>query len=256
MGRRDARGGASRPASLEMINAVKMVGATGWTGSDYCQTANPGGEAGDAGGFGVVVLMTIKSQAVSSASRIITERQSAGTAGYSLQTLTTNAGIRFFAANGVGTTLGSATYTVTASDVGKIMMVVGVHDGDELRLYVNRAEAGAAQAIVGYTAASIQQTIGARSTGQFPLAETTIYGVSTFRGVKTLAQIQALYDDVKLARDILGSGMGPTNGWSFKRAGGTVPPASVANLGSGADAMSRVGSALTYDVVAQPVWGW
>ena len=242
---------------LEPVSLGQMIGATGWTGSDFFQTANPGGEAGDAAGFGVVLLFRVNTQSVASATRILTERTS-GLAGWLMFTGTTNASLTFFSYDATPAAVGSPAYTIAAGDVGKLMMAVGVHDTTHVRLYMHRVEVGSgtAQGTPGYTAASARQTVGARSNGTVPADGVTIFGISTYRGVKTLAQIQALYDDVKIARDILGSGHSPTNGWSLKRAGGAAPPASVSNLGSGTDAMSRAGSSLTYNVVSQPVFGW
>jgi hypothetical protein len=119
---------------------------------------------------------------------------------------------------------------------------------------VNRVELGSGTAITGYTASAAAHGIGSRGA-TFPATGVTIYGVAAGRGAKTLAQVQSMFDDVKLAYDVLGSGLSPTNAWSFKRAGGSTPPASVANL-AGADAQTRTGAPTYSTTIGGAVWGW
>lgn len=233
-----------------MRSAVSMSGAAGFSVANYFQTADPGGEAGVASGFGVACLFSIASQAVASAPRVLTERQNGSVAGYVMYTNTTHSTLRFEMANGGGASILGPVYTITAADVGKVMMAVMVHDSAAIRLYVNRAEVGAGTAIVGYTASASRHYIGGRGAS-LPADNTTIYGVSAFRGTFTLKQIQSLFDDVKLARDICGSGLTATNAWSVKRSG----LSSLVNQGSGSDAMTAVG-APTASVNSAPVWGW
>ena len=251
MGRRHARTGYA-PIGSDIRTAMALIGATGFTTGDRYATTAPGGEAGVVGGFWAAALFKLS---VQSGNRVITGTIS-GTAGWSIDTAAgPPTAIVMTATNGVPGFVEAPRYTILPADLGKIMMAVGVHDGSNVRLYVNRLEVGTGTAITGYTAGSGAQGIGARGAGG-AFTGGTIFGVTAGRGTKTLAQIQAMFDDVKIARDILASGMNPTNGWSFKRAGGAVPPASVANLGSGTDAQTRVGTALTYEVVSNPVWGW
>lgn len=247
--RRQSIGGV--PASQEMVSAVALSGARGFTTTNHFQTADPGGEAGVAAGFGVAVLFSVASQAVASTPRILTERQNGSVAGYTMYTLGTNTSIRTEVTNGAAASVTGPIYTITAGDVGKVMMAITVHDSTNIRMYVNRAEVAAAVPIVGYTASASRQYIGSRGAAGFPADGITIYGVSAFRGTYTLKQIQSLFDDVKLARDICGSGLLATNAWSVKRSG----LASLANQGSGSDAMTAVGTP-TADLTANPTWGW
>jgi hypothetical protein len=237
----------------EMRTAVQLTGATGFAAGERYATAAPGGEAGVVSGFGALVLFKL---ATKTANRVMTGTVSTSSpnSGWSLDTLAAGSVIGYSAFNGVGAQVSAPTYSIQDSDLGKIMGAAGQHDGTAVYTYVNRAQVGASTAIVGYTASAVAQGLGSRGTS-FPCTGMTIYGVMTWRGVKTLAQIQALFDDIKLARDVLGSGMAATNAWSFKRAGGAAPPASVANL-AGADVQTRVGSALVYDTTTNAVWGW
>jgi hypothetical protein len=222
--------------------------------SNFYTTASPGGVAGDAAGFWVQVLFTVDSQAVASASRMLTARFS--TNGYQLFTTTTNAGLLFQVADGGSVTRSSPSYTIQASDVGKVLHAVGVFDNtnNKVRLYVNRAEVSAGNACTGYTAFSGAQFIGKRSAGT-PADNCTIFGAGGGAGIPSLAEIQALADAIKAGRDIQAITGKTDHLWSVTRdvAAGAVPTTITDR--SGSDTQTKNGSP-TLVTVANPTWGW
>jgi hypothetical protein len=133
----------------------------------------------------------------------------------------------------------SPAFTITAGMVGQVLAVEGYVTGAVCGLRVNGVEVGAPTACVGYTASATAMFVGIRSGGILPATDTTIFGVCTYNGLATLKQSAALAADAKLLRDIPGGGT--ANAWSFKRAGGSAPPATLSNL-SGTDDLTRAGA--------------
>jgi hypothetical protein len=232
-----------------------VYGISGWTAANYYETASPGGIAGVDTGFGVWGLIRVDSQAVASATRRIFNRSSSSATGWFVRTGTTNATLVFGAASGAGVGTTAPAYTITAGDVGKVIGFVGVHDGSNLRLYVNRVEVGSGTAITGYTPQSTATRIGARNTGLEPADNITILGCAGGHGVPSLAEVQALFDLMKSSCDVRSISGKTSSLWSAKRDfAGTTAPATLDDK-SGSEDMSRVGSALTASSWV-PSWGW
>jgi hypothetical protein len=237
-------GGHSTPSAAHVL-----VGVGGFSATSYYQTANPGGEAGTNTGFGVAVLFRVPTQAVSSGARILTERQNGSVAGWTYYTAGTQTQLRCEFCDAGGITRLGPVYTITAGDVGKVMMGIAVFDGTHIRHYVNRAEVATAVAITGYTASSSRQYLGSRAGSLSTTCE--VYSVSTFRGVATLGQVQAAFDLTKALKEAR-SPLGETFRWSAKHG---TPPSSLLPL-AGADTMSIQGSGLAAVYGISPVWGW
>lgn len=234
-----------------------LTGVKGITAADYYQTQTPGGEEGVSTGFGVVVLFRVDSQSVASAFRMLLDRFNGG--GYGIFTNLTNTVLSWQSSNGSGG-FPSVSYTITAGNVGKIMMAIGEHSNDTLKLYVNRADTVTPGACVGYTAASpaVQTCVGTRR-GTIPATSITIYGAATYRGALSLSQASAVFDRTKLAGDISfpeSTKNLVTNLWSFRDAHPAHPPETVANRGPGTNSMSKVGSAVAYSPLNIPPWAW
>lgn len=192
-GGRGSRGsGFARPA---------ILGTTSYSAANYFSTATPGGVAGVASGFWVAGLCTLTTISGSNnqflASRLTT---TPGNLGWYLRVATGTA-FAFSAVSGAASFVVAPTYTLSGSDVGKTHMLVGVHDGTTARLYVARAEISTGTAITGYSPApSSPQLLGERVSTSQPFSQGIIHGAAGGHAVPTLAQVQAYFDAVKLAK--------------------------------------------------------
>ena len=232
---RGARGGRGG------VVQQRITGATSFDGSNYFSTAS--GIAGVDTGFWVAVLFMLNSTA-SSTTRYL-GRTTSASAGWFLQTLTTHGSLRFLATAADTTQKIAPVYTVQASDYGKLMMAVGVHEGaaNVVKLYVNRAQVGTSTACTGYTAPTATNRIGDTfSSGH-------IFGAAGGHGVPALADIQAYFDAVKSARQMVAmSGVTTGRVWRCDRA------STLTDVVGGSATMTVTGALTT---TRQPyAWGW
>lgn len=254
--RRGFRGVRRAGRAIGGATIASLKGLTGFVATtNYAETASPGGINGVASGFWVACLFSIQSQAVGSATRHLVSKALAVTpvAGWLLRTSGTNTGIGLAAANGVGTAVATPAFAIPAGHVGKAVLVVGVHTGTSLQLYVDRLAQGAPAAITGYTPQVGAMRMGASPAGASAVASTTIFGVAGGHAVPTLAQVQAYYDQVKAANGILGAMPGVTtqSAWNVLGATGTVPDS------IDADPMTITTSgALSLVTQTPPVFSW
>lgn len=248
-GRRICGGRRNLLASQPKTPANTLYGFNGITGTNFYQTASPGGEPGSASGFGFFALW--RPDTVSPAGALISRF---GVGGYAIDL---SAGsVRAYMVDGSAGTVIAPTYTVLAGDVGKVQLALAVHDGTKVRLYNQRVEVGAGSAITGYTAATTtqQSELGERGNPGVgnALSNGTLFGGGAFTGAPSLAQIQAFFDAVKTGAGIpttIGGGT-MTHVWR----GAAFVPASLADK-VGSDAMSRVGSP-TAVTLTNPTWSW
>lgn len=167
--------------------------------ANYYQTAVDGGEAGVGTGFLTACLFRLDSLPAVTA---VAERfSSSPNTGHTSPNTGTNS-ITFTATNGSATFV-TATHTVTASDVGRLFLVVSLHNGAVLQLWTQR-QLSATAAISGYTPASAatRSVIGARVGGSVPATSISFIGELTARGIPSNTQIEALFDYVKLNSDL------------------------------------------------------
>jgi hypothetical protein len=79
------------------------------------------------------------------------------------------------------------------------MLVIGVHDGSKLRLYVKRVEIGTGTTISGFSPGTGPMRVGVRADGlaSSHADKATVFGWSGGLGVPTAAEILQLFDDVE-----------------------------------------------------------
>lgn len=212
------RGGRGRGSAAKPKDR-KLYGLTGFSASSRYETASGGGEAGVASGFGVAQLVQLT--ALPTGFEYLLIRCNDANAGFELATNGTGKPT-FYAINGAGAFVQSAIHTFTASDIGKLFLLVAQHTGSALRLTVGREQIGADVVISGYTPHSGPTALGtnARWVKSFaPLAE------CTFRGTPSAAQLTALADYVRANGDLPSTmdGATVTHRWSAKDALRGVP---------------------------------
>lgn len=255
--------------TIRTVTSGSKQGVTGFSDLTYYQSALNAGIAGQAAGFWVAVYMIVTSQAVANTTRDLAGRRvGSGTSGWSLNTYTTNATVSFFCANGVGSGVTSPAYTITAGDVsGAVaLLVVGVHDGSNLRLYVKGAEVGSGTAITGFTT-SIVTNMGLGNNnsafnGGMPFGEppdgVVILGFAGGHAVPTLGEITTMDTDSASANDIVAIPGKTDHLWSLKQdivdAGGVLPIRSLDRIGT--DHLQLIGSGLQVSPRTERVWSY
>lgn len=232
----------------------RLFGATNISAGSFYQTGSPGGVAGSTS-FWVAWLFQVTSQATS-ATRHITNRFLGTPLGWAARTENTNATLRFYVTNGVGSFTGSPAYTIPAGEVGKAHLGVGVYATDTVRLYTKRVEVGSGTATGGgFQAASSNHTLGSRVGGASPSDNMILFGASGGAGTPSLAQVQALFDSVKAIYDIDGIPGMTDHLWSVKRDyAGSLPSTLTNRAGSGN--MTSTGAGMTINIISTPTWAW
>lgn len=231
-----------------------LYGLQSFTTADYYQSVNnPGGIEGNATGFWVAALFRIDTQAVASATRALFARySSAPLAGWGFLTTGTNAVFSFYNIDGV-VSARPVNYGIAASNVGKIMLGVGVREPGQIRLYVNKVQSGAPFALTGFTPAVDRTYVGRRTSGN-PASSATFFGGCGGIGIPTLAEIEAQADAVKVAGDIVEIPGKTDSLWSPKQDQAGSAPALLEDK-IGAEDMQRVGAPVLVQVT-NPVFGW
>lgn len=214
--------------------------------SAYWQTVADGGYTGVQAGFWFATLWSIQDVSVSGTAYTAGKYGSGISSGYATYNGSTGATV-----NVAITGVGGNTPTLTSADNGKMQMSVGVYTGDKVRHYVKRALAGADnKTLATYTTApgGARHKIG----GHANLSNIRIYGhmAGAFSGGPSLAQIQALFDAVKVAGRMTDTvDMPATALWNIR--------ATAADISDerGSATMSVVGTP-TIIVETNPTWSW
>jgi hypothetical protein len=165
-----------------------------------------------ASAFSISVLLRILHFRVPSATRTLFGQRSGGMPGWSLRS-TGSLGVLVFGVGGASASADSASLSVGAGMLSKLLLVTGVYDGTKVSLYTRYGIVGSAvslgQAYVADTSAA--PTIGARSGGALPGDNLVIYGCTYALGVPTLGQIEAQHDQcMSRERIVLPPGMAGT----------------------------------------------
>lgn len=242
------RGGP--PIQLIRARSQRLYGLTGFSSANYYATQNPGGEAGVATGFGAATLFTLSPYSAVNPGLAGRDSGALGWVHYA----DTGPDLRFSCSNG-STFISAPARRIQPSDHGRIVLHIGVHTGaaNLVRSYCDRIEIGAGTAITAFSAAAVEQRIGRTQQAGLTPWPGAILGHMTFRGVPTLAQIQAYYDAVRALGDLPDTIQGATvtHHWSARRTlFGTAPvsgqaaPATLADniTAAAADVMTKQGS--------------
>lgn len=189
----------------EGIVPVPPVGLTSFASDRHFETS--GWEAGQfsgTSGAGFVVVFSVESQDVSSATRIFHGKNETGpNAGWYFRTTGTNASLNFVGNESDGTARVSPSFTVDPELVGQVCVAVGLLDGNSgrCRLWVNRAEVGApGTAMASYAVPTGPARIGTAGHGANAADGITVLGVASFTFGDTTpsdVQIEELFDAIK-----------------------------------------------------------
>lgn len=208
-------------------------------GSAYLTTT--GGTAGTAAGFWYAAWCKVNSQTVGSATRYLVRPVSATSGGY-IRCGGTNTNFSFLVYDNALSAIISPVYTMTSADVGRHTLVVAVHDGSFLRLYVNGVEIGAGTAITGYSVPTATQRFGDGLDGA------TIFGVAEGLGVPSLGEIQTLGSSIRASARMQGIPGKTAHLWNMEA------PGTIADE-QGSSNVTVVGSGLT-SLRHTAAWGW
>lgn len=172
--------------------------------ASFLRTELSAGEAGVTTGFGVFALCTVNTLAA--AARLITGRTSSSDTGWAVYISATN-NIGFHARNGANTTfVASGLYQLTASDLGKTLLIWGQHNGSTLQLIVGTVESQNFVAIAGYTVPGNYCTIGGVATTATataaPASGVSVHSVMTYQGVMTVPQVRAYAAEARKLGDL------------------------------------------------------
>jgi hypothetical protein len=262
--RRGGRSGGNGEGAPGGAEVLPLYGLRDFSSVNYYATPNPGGEPGNATSFGLSMAMVPTT--LSSANQFLIHRANNGvTAGWFV-TINANA-LSFFAVNSGGAYIKSTSYTITASDIGRVLHFVARFDGSNLRLTVNRQEL-APVALATYLAHTGATQLGVLFA-TFPALASTFLWWFTFSGAPSVAQVAAHADAVRALGGVMPTsfdGATVTHGWPVRNALGTtvvsgqVAPASLADsvTAATADAMVRVGSptVIAIDPNTPRLWGY
>lgn len=243
------------------FDASKLYALNAFSGTDYYATQVGGGEAGDAAGFGALVL--IRLSALSGVARYLFNRSNAGNAGWLVWIDSTNV-VKFFCVSGAGAGISSPGFQLTASDVGRVIAIAVQHDGTKARLFINRTQAVDGTAITGYTALALRTTMSGTSASPTTNPATGVQELAwlTFLGTPTTAHLLALFDAIrpcggdmpsKAAAEAAMPGTTVTHRWSLKEVlaaanlpvvDGQAAPATIPDSVTAAtvDAMTKTGA--------------
>jgi hypothetical protein len=188
--------------------SMTMYGIDDLNDSNYYSTPVSGGIDGitGSGNFWVTTILNIDSQAVASQNRYLLNVGQVLT-GWALRTVGTNSTMQFLTYNNAGVTIASPSYTITSTDVNKMLIATCVHSGDFVRLYINGTQVGTGTANSnGYRQAAHIMLIGRyQGTTISVSGSVRIFGLCGGSGsVPSDSQILAQYEAIKTAGDIVG----------------------------------------------------
>lgn len=188
------RGGRS---SVDTVDNTPQWGLKGVSSSDYLLSALGGGEAGTANGFGFVQVFKLdKLPGVNSE---LFARNS-GSGGWRAYISTTNQiVVRMY--SGAAAAIANTGYQFTASDVGRIFVLIGQHTGSVVRAMCSKS-VSTDVAITGYAHANVSTAAGVDSTILNPNSSCTLIAEATFTGTPTIAQLNDFADSVRTRGDI------------------------------------------------------
>jgi hypothetical protein len=224
---------------------VVVNGADSFTTSNYYTTAAGVGLRGHVSGFWAGAVIRINALVATGAAEIFTCYGAGGT-GWTLLGGSNYSALHFDILSGAGGQVASPSYTPTATDVGKLLALIGVYDqvAGKIRFYVEGSEVGSGTTIVGHTpgGSTIPNMIGVILGTAFPAANATIFGVGGGDGfIPTLAEIQTQYAAIKTAGDFVAIPGKTTHFWSIKQDQAGAIPATLTDR-AGSTVMSKVGS--------------
>lgn len=203
-----------------------LYALTNFSAANFLQSAVGGGEPGVDTGFGVVALAVWKE--VPTGSQMLVQRvNGAVSAGWYLQT--SGASLRAVFVSGAGVPVVSASYTIVASDLGRVIEIDASISGGMIWLIVNRQLVGAGVAITGYTPAASEDTVWSLWETTQAFTSGMLLSSATYRGNPSVAQRNAYADETRILGDL------PT----------TIQGATITHRHSLRDQLRAIGGAVT-----------
>jgi hypothetical protein len=221
----------------------------------YATAAPPSFLLNAAGMFWLAMLVNVTSQAVANRARVFASTYNPS--GALLQTGVTNTTMSFLATDAGGVNRTSPSIVIGTADVGKLQLVVGVHDGTNVRIYWKRAQQGSGTACSGFLPSANPLYVGRDPRLTFAADGMAIYGIAGGAGVPSLAEIQALHDACMATEDLVAIPGKTSMLCSYTRAAranGGVLPAQIPDL-VGGNHLVRAGSPALATSYAR-AWGW
>lgn len=230
--RKTRRGGSS--AKPPLLGIGNMDGSNA-----YLASANPSGMAGADTGFWCACLV----QFAYVADGLYGISSLAGASGWGF--VTGLGGLTFRAANGAGTVILAPVGTYEA---GKAYAAVGVHDGSNVRLYLNGAQVDNGINITGYTPRNDIAYVGAGGPTDGYLS---FYGAAYGLGVPSSQNILDWYGQVRAQRRVVDMPGAPASRLWRPTAGA----ADMTDLIGGSVTLSKFGAGHTALSLTSPNWG-
>lgn len=242
------------------IEGRRTLGAQGFSPANYLASVAGAGLRGSLSGHWCAWAGRIDNLINGTGAAVFMETLELGSpAGFTLFAGATNFGnIGYQCVNAAGGFVTSSLLTLATVDTSQPIMLVGVHTGSQLRLYIKRAnqalvQVGSDVAITGYKVptSAAKHVIGNRDGGSVPTYNSGWFGAAGGDGfVPTLAELQQLGDDWDRTGQ-LGSIAGKTShAWTptldILASGVDVVPATVLDR-VGTDNLTKVGIAVRTD---------
>lgn len=244
------RGGRSRGSAQKRKEPLYVL--TGYSAVNNFLTAAGGGEAGDAAGFGVAILGVV--ERLAAGDQIVARRRTvAPVTGWQHAYTAASKTVSFQPANGAGARVTGSSLTLTASDVGRIVLLLGAQTGaDNRALTALGRDLRSYAACVGYSPDTTSQMLLGAAGADVAIAP---FAMATYRGVLTDSQIAALYDAARVLGDLPASGIPGGPAWTHRASlrdelrgqtvvSGQTAPAQLTDTitRAAADALARQGS--------------
>jgi hypothetical protein len=173
-----------------------VSGCTGFTSTAYYANNGPGVLAGSTAGFWAAVSFVIDAQ--TAGTRTLFGSQDGVNGGWDIRLTGNTIGQLAFIDNGGGGRY-TPNATISAADIGQVMLLVAVYDAAALkiRIYSKRAEVSTGTSVTGFRPSPVGARLGEHTLGGAASTNVAIFGAAYGVGVPTLGQVQALFDGVQ-----------------------------------------------------------
>ena len=174
------------------LNRALTYALSGFSTPSYYKTSNGAGDAGVSTNWGFCTIFYLRT--MPGVTSTVFSRASSGK-GWQFTIASSDLG------PGMGAT-GVTTWRLGSNDIGKIHALILLSTGGSLRAYINRIEWGTA-AFGSYATDTGPTCIGAAApAGATPVLDVDILSTFTFTGSPTLAQVEAIFDAIRLGSAI------------------------------------------------------
>jgi len=234
-----------------------MYGVGAFLEGDYLET--PGGLAGSPAGCWFACLFRVETQAITGRVRVLMSKSNGNNAGWDLRTSGTNSIATFTATDAGGVGAAGPGATITASDVGRLLLLIGTWDGAKMHVYFKRAEVATGLARSGWSnSPTAPMRLGRHSAAANINANSvSLFGAAMGDGVLSLAEVQALHDACQTQERMVAVPGKTATLYDFTSdiaANGGVMPATLLDR-IGTDNLARVGAPTAMPMNTR-AWGY